>query len=90
MKDQGVGKTVLGFYKILPFNYYKSIAEKVKSIIQLRPIEKLHPLLRGLVSPCKDLLEIARGSGWLINSIANNYDKKALGLDFSPYAIEKY
>jgi 2-polyprenyl-3-methyl-5-hydroxy-6-metoxy-1,4-benzoquinol methylase len=89
MDNYEVGKTVLDFYKILPFNYYGSIEEHVKSVTQQSPIEELYPPLKGLVTHCKNLLEIGCGAGWVTNSIANNYKKKILGLDFNPHAIER-
>jgi 2-polyprenyl-3-methyl-5-hydroxy-6-metoxy-1,4-benzoquinol methylase len=89
MDNCNVGQAVLDFYKILPFNYYGSIEEHVKSVAQQSPIEELYPPLKGLVTPCKNLLEIGCGAGWVTNSIANNYKKKILGLDFNPHAIER-
>ena len=41
-----VGKKVLDFYKILPFNFYGSIEDHVKSVSQQRPIEEQYPLLK--------------------------------------------
>jgi len=89
MENPDVAKTVLDFYKTLPFNYYGSIEEQVKSVLQLRPIEELYPPLKGLVAPCKNLLEIGCGPGWMTNSTANNYKKRVLGVDFNPHAIER-
>jgi 2-polyprenyl-3-methyl-5-hydroxy-6-metoxy-1,4-benzoquinol methylase len=89
MENPGVAKTVLDFYKTLPFNYYGSIEEQVKSVLQLRLIEELYPPLKGLVAPCKNLLEIGCGPGWMTNSTANNYKKRVLGVDFNPHAIER-
>ena len=89
MESYDIGKEVLDFYKTLPFNYYGSVEEQVKSVTQLRPIEELYPPLKGLVTPCKNILEVGCGPGWLTNSIANNYKKKVLGLDFNPHAIER-
>jgi SAM-dependent methyltransferase len=89
MNNSHTGETVLDFYKILPFNYYGSIEEQVKSITQQSPIEQLYPPLKGLVTPCKNILEIGVGAGWLTNSIAYHYKKKVLGLDFNPIAIER-
>ena len=84
-----VGKTVLDFYKILPFNYYGSIEQHVKSVIQQSPIEEIYFPLKGLVTSCKNILEIGCGTGWVTNSIANHYNKKILGLDFNPHSIER-
>jgi len=81
MDNCDVGKTVLDFYKDLPFNYYGSIEEQVKSVIQQSPIEQLYPPLKGLVTPSENLLEIGCGAGWVTNSIANNYKKKILGMN---------
>ena len=89
MDNCDVGKTVLDFYKDLPFNYYGSIEEQVKSVIQQSPIEQLYPPLKGLVTPSENLLEIGCGAGWATNSIANYYKKKILGLDYNPRAIER-
>ena len=89
MDSRDVGQTVLDFYKILPFNYYGSIEEQVKSVTQQDPIEQQYPPLKGLVASCKNILEIGAGAGWLTNSIAYNYKKKVLGLDFNPIAIER-
>ena len=89
MDNCDVGKTVLNFYNILAFNYYGSIEKHVKSVIQQSPIEELYPPLKGLVTSCKNLLEIGCGTGWVTNSIANHYNKKILGLDFNPHSIER-
>jgi SAM-dependent methyltransferase len=89
MDNCDVGKTVLDFYKDLPFNYYGSIEEQVKSVIQQSPIEQLYPPLKGLVTPSENILEIGCGAGWATNSIANYYKKKILGLDYNPRAIER-
>jgi 2-polyprenyl-3-methyl-5-hydroxy-6-metoxy-1,4-benzoquinol methylase len=89
MDNSHTGQTVLDFYKILPFNYYGSIEEQVKSITQQSPIEELYPPLNNLVTPCKNILEVGVGAGWLTNSIAYHYKKKVLGLDFNPIAIER-
>ena len=89
MDNCDVSQTVLDFYKDLPFNYYGSIEEQVKSVTQQSPIEDLYPPLKGLVTPCKNMLEIGVGAGWLTNSIAYHYKKKVLGLDFNPIAIER-
>ena len=78
MDNCDVGKTVLNFYKELPFNYYGSIEGHVKSVIQQRPIEEQYPPLKGLVTPCTNLLEIGCGAGWVTNSIAYNYKKTIL------------
>ena len=48
MENPDVAKTALDFYKTLPFNYYGSIEEQVKSVLQLRPIEELYPPLKGI------------------------------------------
>ena len=48
MENPDVAKTVLDFYKTLPFNYYGSIEEQVKSVLQLRPIEELYPPPQGI------------------------------------------
>ena len=89
MDNCAVGKAVLDFYKILPFNFYGSIEDHVKSVSQQRPIEEQYPPLKGLVTPCTNLLEIGCGGGWVTNSIANNYKKKILGLDYNPRVIER-
>ena len=89
MENPNVTETVLEFYKTLPFNYYGSIEEQVKSVVQLSPIEELYLPLKGLVTPCKNILEIGCGPGWLTNSISNNYNKRVLGVDFNPHAIER-
>ena len=89
MDNFDVGKTVLDFYKDLPFNYYGSIEEQAKSVIQQSPIEQLYPPLKGLVTPSENLLEIGCGAGWATNSIANYYKKKILGLDYNPRGIER-
>ena len=77
------------FLKNLPFNYYGSIEEHVKSVTQQGPIEELYTPLKGLVTSCKNLLAIGCGTGWATNSIANHYNKKILGLDFNPHSIER-
>ena len=41
-----------------------------------------------MVTPSKNVLEIGCGLGWVTNSIAYNYNKKVLGLDFNPHAVE--
>ena len=76
MENCGVGEKVLNFYKELPFNYYGSIEGHVKSVIQQSPIEEIYPSLKGLVTSCKNILEIGCGTGWVTNSIANHYNKK--------------
>jgi 2-polyprenyl-3-methyl-5-hydroxy-6-metoxy-1,4-benzoquinol methylase len=89
MEYSHTGKAVLDFYKTLPFNYYGTIEQQCDSVSQLKSLEHLYPCLEGLVSPSKNLLEIGCGAGWLTNSIANNYKKRVLGLDFNPHAIER-
>ena len=88
MDNCNVGKTVLNFYKILPFNYYGSIEQQVKSVTRKGPVEGIYPPLKGLVTSFKNILEIGCGTGWATNSIANHYNKKILGLDFNPHSIE--
>ena len=89
MDNCGVGEKVLNFYKELPFNYYGSIEGHVKSVMQQSPIEEIYPPLKGLVTSCKNIIEIGCGTGWVTNSIANHYNKKILGLDFNPHSIER-
>ena len=89
MDSRDVGQTVLDFFKILPFNYYGSIEEQVKSVTRKGPIEQRYPPLKGLVKPCKNIFEIGTGCGWLTNSIAYTHKKKITGLDFNPRAIER-
>jgi hypothetical protein len=79
MNNSHTGQTVLDFYKILPFNYYGSIEEQVKSITQQSPIEELYPPLKGLVTPCKNMLEIG-GAGRLSNSLAYKEHSSSTGL----------
>ena len=52
------------FYKILPFNCYGSIEEQVKSVAQNSPIEQQYPPLKGLVTSCKNILEIGMFTGF--------------------------
>jgi len=83
-----ISSKVLDFYKVLPFNSFGSIDEQAKSVSQSNSIEKIYPPLKGLVTPSKNIVEIGCGLGWASNSIAKNYKKKVLGLDFNPEAIE--
>ena len=83
-----IEKKVLDFYKILPFNSYGSIDEQTESVLQQPLIEEIYPPLKGLVTKSENILELGCGLGWVTNSVANNYNKIVVGLDFNPKAIE--
>lgn len=89
MRSSDIGQTVLDFYRVLPFNYYGSSEDQVKSVTQQSPIEELYPPLKGLISQSNNILEIGCGAGWLANAIAYQYKKKVTGLDFNPHAIDR-
>jgi SAM-dependent methyltransferase len=88
-EQPSVGKSVLEFYRVLPFNYRQSVAEHAREIKDRNAI-KSYPVLPPLLeTPGMRVLEIGSGPGWMSNGIAHHYGCPVTGLDFNPVAVER-
>jgi len=79
-------KTVLNFYKKLPFNVYDNCDLAVKNIKNFN-LKKTYPFLDKTIKNSKEIIDIGCGGGWLINVISYHYKKIVTGLDFNKIAI---
>ena len=85
--SKNIDKEVLSFYKKLPFNIYDNIDKACENIKKFN-LKKTYPFLVDPIIESSTIIDIGCGGGWLVNSIAHNYKKKILGLDFNFIAID--
>ena len=85
-----INKSVLEFYKELPFNYRDSIEEHALNVMRKTrwagtAYETISPMLKYRAK----ILEVGCGAGWLSNRIAYHNRCNVTGIDFNPVAIER-
>ncbi len=89
-------KKVVDFYKTIPFNYSKDLSFYKKNITEINQVleyKDLHNicLKRKRIFGnylVKDVIEFGCGTGWLTNSLAYNYKKNLVSVDFTEKALE--
>lgn len=81
-------RSVLEFYKELPFNYSESVEQQAESV-RVRDSVLAYPVLADLLKPKTNVVEVGCGAGWLSNSIAYHYGSSVTAIDFNPVAVER-
>ncbi len=81
-----INKSVLDFYKELPFNYRESIEDHALSVLQNK---NTYDSLNLILKPKTKVLEIGCGAGWFSNSIAYHNKCDVTAIDFNPVVVER-
>ena len=81
-----INKSVLDFYKELPFNYRESIEDHALSVLQNK---NTYDSLNLILKPKTKVLEIGCGAGWFSNSITYHNKCDVTAIDFNPVVIER-
>jgi len=84
---EALQKTVLDFYKVLPFNYYSSPEEEAQRIKEHNDVKNYY-VLDPLINKQTRILEIGCGTGRLANSIAHHYKCDVTAIDFNEKALQ--
>lgn len=82
-----VGRSVLDFYRELPFNQHSTVSSQIQSIKHRNTVEN-YPILPPLLNENTRVLEVGSGTGWFSNSINYYHKAKVTGIDFNPRAVE--
>ena len=84
-------KSVLEFYRILPFNIFGNIDEAEEQIKKINPVN-VYPELKKIILKYKKIriIDFGCGGGWLFNSLAYHFrdNIEVIGVDFNPVAIK--
>ena len=90
MTSTHINKSVLEFYKGLPFNYRDSVEEHALSVIKkTRWAGEAYEMIAPMLKPKTKVLEVGCGTGWLSNRIAYHDKCDVTAIDFNPVAIER-
>lgn len=88
--DTNDPRKVLEFYKTLPFNFYSSATDAYATLLrrnQIKDYPNLHAVLKN--GQELDVLDVGCGAGWFVNSCANYYPHRVMGIDFNPIAVRQ-
>jgi SAM-dependent methyltransferase len=81
-------KTVLDFYKQLPFNYRDSVQEHADEIRSRNTLDHYPPLM-PILNRGTTLLDVGCGAGWFCNNAAYHHATNSFGIDFNEVAIKR-
>ena len=90
MKISYQNKSVLKFYKDMPFNIYSSPETAIRSLKRNNPLT-IYPPLKKIIKNNKNfnILDLGCGAGWFANLLSLKFKKvNVTGVDFNPTAIE--
>ena len=89
--DSGLTRSVLNFYKELPFNYYSGAIDMAVSLTRSNRVKSYPPLHRELKRVGQaEILDVGSGAGWFVNSCSVYYPKnRYTGLEINPKAVKQ-
>ena len=85
-----LNKSVLEFYKKMPFNIYSNSYTAIKSLKTNDPLS-IYPPLKKIIKNKKNfnIIDLGCGAGWFANLLSYKFKNiNVTGVDFNPRAIE--
>ena len=84
-------RSVINFYKQLPFNYYSNAVDTAQQLTRANRIKEYRALHRYLTDRrgAAHVIDVGCGAGWFVNSCAHFYGATVVGMDLNPLVLKQ-